>query len=300
MLASGLSVLARPGHCLQCGILPDHATVIPLPQRVNAGQAAIVLNQARQPIPRAHLIAQLGHCGIPRTHATGIVAELTRAGVLRLVPDAAPLLLLHTGRASTDIHLALQRRGVASSTVTDLSQLISLARLPGPDVALLTGMVFPPPDMLLRLMEHRIPHFPCGVVDGRIIAGPLVLPGTTPCLTCVDAHYAQQDAAWKIIRVQATGRPQGLTSDQSAQLALFMAGLVETELNRWRLEWRADPATPPPARLLRRLVLEPRDLQLNSVGFARDPACPACAVAQPEPASIGWPSDDHALTPSAT
>jgi bacteriocin biosynthesis cyclodehydratase domain-containing protein len=46
------------------------------------------------------------------------------------------------------------------------------------------------------LMGAGTPHLWAHVRDGRAVVGPLVQPGRTPCLRCLDLHRTDSDPAW--------------------------------------------------------------------------------------------------------
>ncbi len=59
------------------------------------------------------------------------------------------------------------------------------------------------PDALAR---QGIPHMSAAASEAIGVVGPLVLPGRTACLRCLDLARAERDPAWPLILAQATGR----------------------------------------------------------------------------------------------
>ncbi len=55
--------------------------------------------------------------------------------------------------------------------------------------------------------RRDIPLLPVVFGDARVTIGPLVQPGVTPCLHCVDRFRTDADPAWPAIASQLLGRP---------------------------------------------------------------------------------------------
>src|SRR5262249_20022348 len=45
-------------------------------------------------------------------------------------------------------------------------------------------------------------HLAVAVRDGTVVIGPLVRPGATPCLNCLDLHRVDRDPAWRVVAAQ--------------------------------------------------------------------------------------------------
>jgi hypothetical protein len=54
-----------------------------------------------------------------------------------------------------------------------------------------------------------IPHLPAAAFEGHGSVGPLVLPGATACLHCLDLTRRDQDPAWPIVTARLGGYPPG-------------------------------------------------------------------------------------------
>src|ERR1022692_4568614 len=90
------------------------------------------------------------------------------------------------------------------------------ARGTRPDLAVLIGI--PDPELAARLMSERIPHLAVSASE-RIphlavsaseaigVVGPLVLPGRSACLRCLDLARTDRDPAWPLILAQLASRP---------------------------------------------------------------------------------------------
>ncbi len=91
------------------------------------------------------------------------------------------------------------------------------------------------------LHAQGVPHLPVRVRDGVGLVGPLVIPGTTSCLTCADLHRRDRDAAWPAISAQL--RETIGVADRATLLAT--AALALSQVNRVIAAVRQQEAVPP-------------------------------------------------------
>lgn len=57
-------------------------------------------------------------------------------------------------------------------------------------------------------LREGVPHLLAFLRERSAVVGPLVLPGESPCLRCLDLHRAGRDPAWPLLAAQlATGGP---------------------------------------------------------------------------------------------
>lgn len=74
-----------------------------------------------------------------------------------------------------------------------------------PDLVILAGVVSA---ARLSRTVRRVPHLPVMLRDGTAVVGPLVVPGRTACLGCVERHRLDRDPVWPALVAQlstATG-----------------------------------------------------------------------------------------------
>jgi bacteriocin biosynthesis cyclodehydratase domain-containing protein len=76
-----------------------------------------------------------------------------------------------------------------------------------PDVTVLADDHEPASDEVERLMRDGLPHLVVGMRGDAGAVGPLVVPGATPCLRCVDLTRRQHDREWAGVREQLS-RPE--------------------------------------------------------------------------------------------
>jgi bacteriocin biosynthesis cyclodehydratase domain-containing protein len=272
-LREATSLVLRPPDHLQFGTIPEHSLVLPLPRDVSPPQVMLVFREARRPVTLAELEARLGYCGIDYIHARGILADLRRAHLLRPLPsDTTVHVTGLSGVAGMVLH-GLMRHGIAADAVRPGSATFS--QLSRNSLVLLAGQLFPAPDVVYRLMERRIPHLPCAVVDGRVVIGPLVLPGVTPCLSCIDAHYHAQDEDWRMVRAQTSTGSPSVSADVSELATAVISGMVRTLLST-----EAPFPTEVPPESTSRRILDPATLTAESYSPPFAPDCSACASAR--------------------
>lgn len=77
-----------------------------------------------------------------------------------------------------------------------------------------------------ELMHREHPHLPVVLRDRDVLIGPLVVPGQTACIECIDRHRADQDPQWldicRTMRLRAAGKD--FTGPEESALALSAAG----------------------------------------------------------------------------
>jgi hypothetical protein len=89
-----------------------------------------------------------------------------------------------------------------------------------PDLAVLTGRQLP--ELPEDLMRDRVPHLVASASEAIGVVGPLVMPGRSACLRCLDLARTDRDPAWPLILAQLAGRrPDPLACD--APLAAAVA-----------------------------------------------------------------------------
>ncbi|MGR6914763.1 hypothetical protein ACU635_10975 [[Actinomadura] parvosata] len=95
-----------------------------------------------------------------------------------------------------------------------------------PDLVILAPVT--PLDMMLvdDLTFLRIPHLLVSAFEGHGTVGPLVLPGDTACLHCLDLTRRDHDPRWPIVRARLGGYPPGEIACDVALSAVVAAQVV--------------------------------------------------------------------------
>lgn len=111
------------------------------------------------------------------------------------------------------------------------------------DVTVLTHDHEPPADALEALLRAGRCHLPAGMRGTAGLVGPFVVPGTTPCLRCVDLTRCQTDRAWGVLRDRLSAPAGGRTAGTPASGVVTgaVAALAASEVLA-RVEGRV-PAT---------------------------------------------------------
>lgn len=320
-LAPHHEVLFRGPGARQVGTGPDRARVL---EGLSAGAVAMLDRLASGPCPVPVLLDLGGRDGA----AAGLLATL-RAGGLLTDPDAggrvrsSSLVVVDgEGPLAVAVTLGLCRAGVGHvhPRVTGRAGPDDVAaglprrdagRARGPALARLLAEEHPdtgggppgtvPPDLLVLTGPTGAPepgevveHLPVALRDGRGVVGPLVLPGRSPCLRCLDLARTDRDPAWPLVAAQlATQAPTAAPHTVAATAGLA----VGQALAALEGPARGDPA---PASLAATLELDPDTATITVRPWTAHPACrcgappgrgggpPPRAGAPSGPPSIGW------------
>ncbi len=132
-----------------------------------------------------------------------------------------------------------------------------------PDLAVLADGY--PPELPGTLVAGSVAHLTAAASEAIGVVGPLVVPGRTACLSCVDMARTDRDPAWPLILAQASGRSPhppacaaALTAavaaqaaaqalaflDQATAVAAVINGTLELVLPDW--QWRRRSWAPHP------------------------------------------------------
>jgi bacteriocin biosynthesis cyclodehydratase domain-containing protein len=234
-LKPGLTPVWRDRDTLQIGI--DSRRAVALTGMAGIAWVISLLDGSRD---RAQVIQAAAHRGIPVETAERLLALLASAGALddfpaatlRVLPQplrtrlAAELATVSLARADGDggartlaRRLAAQVRihgsgrvgaGIASllttSGISCVTQADATPPSPArPDLAILTGRHLP--ELQAELMGDQTAHLVASASEAIGIVGPLVIPGRTACLRCLDLFRTDHDPAWPLILAQLAGRP---------------------------------------------------------------------------------------------
>lgn len=171
-------------------------------------------------------------CGLGRLGA-GVAATLAAAGVGRIeLVDDAPVTRHDVGPWGPAL------RDVGGARVTAVARALHDA---------FPGVQTPPaggPVDLVVLVEHHVAdparhrplvtegvaHLSVVAREASVLVGPLVRPGRTPCLRCLDLHRTDRDPQWPLVLAQLL-RPVGppLPREETA-LAQVAAGLAALQV----------------------------------------------------------------------
>jgi bacteriocin biosynthesis cyclodehydratase domain-containing protein len=203
---------------------------------------------------RRRLAAELAACSLARGHSDAGASALARR-------DAARVAIHGSGRVAAAIADILVTSGVRQVIVVAPAPRAALGarnrqdgpararrggpardhrgRGPGaplPDLAILVG--FPAgagSDLPGALMRSGVPHLAVRAEEAIGVVGPLVRPGETACLRCLDLTRAGLDPAWPLILAQLAGRtpePPACDAALAAAVAAQAAAQALAHLDR--------------------------------------------------------------------
>jgi len=100
-----------------------------------------------------------------------------------------------------------QQRAVATAARIRRHQALGVRPDTGPvDLAVVADEAVHDVALATKLITERTAHLAVHVRDGRAVVGPLVLPGRTACLRCVNLHRSRDDPCWPRLAAQLAGR----------------------------------------------------------------------------------------------
>ncbi len=177
---------------------------------------------------RAHvLVLGAGRVG------TAVAALLDGAGVgIVQVHDDGPVRPHHVGVAGPAARDVGRSRGAAAA---DRLGGRSASRATGPpDLVVLAPAVPSALEADLAQVPAGLPHLLAEVRDTVGIVGPLVLPGRTACLRCLDLTRSDRDPGWPALAAQLSTPVRGMTACDgvlavavAAQACLQVLALVD-------------------------------------------------------------------------
>jgi hypothetical protein len=159
---------------------------------------AAVLARRRAAFARVYGAGRVGACVATFLAASGVAWVSCLDAGLAEAADVTPAGIgpadVGTGRAAA-VATAVHRVAPEVRTADDARRL--------PDLAVLTGR--PDPVLLAGLVRDRVPHLAVHAEEAIGVVGPLVLPGRSACVRCLDLSRATRDPAWPRILAQAGG-----------------------------------------------------------------------------------------------
>jgi bacteriocin biosynthesis cyclodehydratase domain-containing protein len=201
-----LAIVWRSEHQLQFGA-PDARAVLDCPHRIHLD----LVHLLRQGAAVETLETIAAAIGGSRDDVAAVLTALEPA----LVPPAAParparrrvpppVVIAGHDRTAATIAGALGLLGHRVTRAPAGAPLLSDE--PAHLVVLIEDRVIPT-SLHLPLLRRDLPHLPVVFGDGDVTVGPLVVPGASACLRCVDLTRRDADEAWPLIAAQLTAQP---------------------------------------------------------------------------------------------
>jgi bacteriocin biosynthesis cyclodehydratase domain-containing protein len=225
LLAAAGALAGSPARALghfplpvRARLAPELATASLAYQDGDGGTRTLARRQ--EAFVRVHGAGRIGSCVASLLATAGVgrvaCADSGITGPGDLAPGGLGLSDLDTPRARAT-ERAIQR--IAPDVRTD-------DQGGRPDLAVLAEIRDPAAGM--GLVHERIPHLAVHAAEGIGVVGPLVSPGRSACLRCLDLTRAERDPAWPLILAQVAGaRPEPQACD--AALGAAVAALATAQ-----------------------------------------------------------------------
>jgi bacteriocin biosynthesis cyclodehydratase domain-containing protein len=133
----------------------------------------------------------------------------------RLLVRLAPALLREPGAVPARVVVvtsdgptaeAVTRLLAAAGLTVRIARTVAEAERESCDLAVAVGSFVLEPELHGLWLRRDTPHLPVVLGDTAATIGPLVEPGRSACLYCVQRHATDADAAWPAIASQLWGR----------------------------------------------------------------------------------------------
>lgn len=180
---------------------PDASTAVHGPAASDAAAWSLLHpDAAGDAVVTARADAVVGVVGLGPT-GLGVARQLAVAGVgTLLLDDDAPV-------RSPDVTAGTHRWADVGTPRAVASQRLLREVAPGVrteadrpvDVVVVVERDAADPVRAARAMGERVPHLSVVVRTADALVGPLVRPGTDPCLRCLDLHRTDADPAWPTV-----------------------------------------------------------------------------------------------------
>jgi bacteriocin biosynthesis cyclodehydratase domain-containing protein len=186
-------------------LLPEVAAIALRPAAPTAPDAAATMHRRQS---ARILVTGAGSLVVP------IASALASAGVGHIHPALRGVTRLTdvvpAGLLVADTEAQRPRTVAAAEAVLRIAPEANVTPLrPGrATFAVLVGFTGPATLAALAYGRRRLPHLAVAVRDGTVVVGPLVRPGVTPCLNCLDLHRLDRDAGWPAVAAQLGTAPE--------------------------------------------------------------------------------------------
>jgi bacteriocin biosynthesis cyclodehydratase domain-containing protein len=108
--------------------------------------------------------------------------------------------------AQSGVQLAVASSATLSPGVSSSAGITMPAREDAPAIGIAIGHYVLDPDVYGYWLRRDIPHLPIVFGDAAVAIGPMIEPGTGPCLYCLDRFRTDADPVWPTLAAQLWGR----------------------------------------------------------------------------------------------
>lgn len=198
ILKPGIKIYRRADQCIQIGLHPDRAHVLPadpelwhcLQKIVCGDQLNQQLDQRLKPYVRQTNRRETNQL-VAAWQSQEVTANCRLINLLSYPVDPFQLKQLISCQGN-----------ILTSSKGELTVISTLGETPR--------------EISNHLVKIGQPHLLLRLVDNRIILGPWVSPGITACLRCLDAHYTDADPSWPLLVKQDQQHASTQLKDGSA------------------------------------------------------------------------------------
>ena len=214
-IRSGRPLVWRTPQCIQIGIDEPRLIVDGIPDN-----AAPLIQALRDGISEDGVAVLAKQLRLSPADADEIVRSCAPAFEPESTPFPVRTTVLGNSRMSAALCALLEQWGAQSSHVTSLP-------LPAnPGVVVLVGEYVADPGWNARVTHTSTPHLPVVFSDLSITAGPVITPGVTPCLACIELWHRDEEPEWLSLGSQLWSTPAPTASAQGAHHAAALCGLL--------------------------------------------------------------------------
>jgi hypothetical protein len=228
---------------------------------------AAVLARRRATFARVYGAGRLGACVATFLAASGVAwvscLDTTTAQAADVAPAGLGACDVGAGSAA-GVARAVHRVAPEVRTADDARRV--------PDLAVIVGR--PDPVLLTSLTRDGVPHLVVDADEAIGVVGPLVLPGRSACVRCMDLSKAARDPAWPRILAQASGVSSTAAATRACDTVLAAATAATAAAQSLTFVDRACE----PAAVGATLEIVLPDWQWQRRGWPAHPAC-RCAAA---------------------
>jgi hypothetical protein len=200
-LSPNLPLVWTSATSIQVGIDPPRARVDDIPD-----SAAPLLHALAEGTPASGLAMLARVHQVSDDWVSHLVESLSPA--LTTPPPTHPI-RLEAWSTSQAIH-GLSALAKVSGVEMVVPGTIAHDQVPTGDTVVLVADYLVHPRWADQLARENVPHLSVVFSDQTIAVGPLVTPGETPCLVCLELHRRDDMVGWLEVSSQLWGKPSPL------------------------------------------------------------------------------------------
>lgn len=270
VLTPGTPVLLRADRRVHIGSDPRTALVLDVDPGVTSAKIVAILQRLRTPQRYRQLRRDVRSSGLTASGFWSMLDRIVAAGKATAPPTVglAPFSVgvVGHGEIAELLLTGLARDGHAAAPY-DPRELDVVGR-GRPQLVVIADQPVPDPAVWEPLMGTATPHLPAHVGDDVGTVGPLVLPGRSSCLRCVDLHRADLDPLWPVVAATL----YGVAGGASASTCLATAAVAQAQIAEIVERLRAH-RTQAPSLVGRSLEFRPIPSTLRSTAMPVHPRC---------------------------